>query len=40
VKSIDGFPIRDALSLLGTTFLLGLVAIAYLPETKGKDLPE
>ena len=40
VKSIEGFPIRDALSLLGITFLLGLVAIAYLPETKGEELPE
>ena len=40
VKSIEGFPIRDALSLLGITFLFGLVAIAYLPETKGKELPE
>ncbi len=40
VKSIEGFPIRDALSLFGITFLFGLVAIAYLPETKEKELPE
>jgi MFS family permease len=29
-----------AVSLLGGLFLLGLVMLAFLPETKGQDLPE
>ena len=40
VKAIDGLDSRQALSLLATTFLLGLVVVAFLPETKGQDLPE
>jgi MFS family permease len=40
VKAIDGLDSRQALSLLATTFLLGLVVVAFLPETKGRDLPE
>ncbi len=40
VKAWDGFPLTESLPVLATTFLLGLVAIAYLPETKGKELPD
>jgi MFS family permease len=31
---------RDACCYLSAVFLLGLVALAFLPETKGKPLPE
>jgi hypothetical protein len=40
VKAIEGIDSKQALTLLGTTFLLGLVVVAFLPETKGQDLPE
>jgi MFS family permease len=32
--------IRQAMTLLGCLFLLGLVVIHFMPETKGKPLPE
>jgi len=32
--------LRLAITCLGTLFLLGLVFLAFLPETHGKDLPE
>jgi len=35
---IDAF--RDACSYMSVVFLIGIVAIAFLPETKGKPLPE
>ena len=38
VKSL--LPLPQALSLLSLTFLLGLVVIAFMPETKGRPLPE
>ena len=40
VKAMDSLDIRQAISLLATTFLLGVVVIVFLPETKGQDLPE
>ena len=40
VKAIPGLDIREALCLLATTFLLGLLVVAFLPETKGQELPE
>jgi len=40
VKAMEGLDTRQALTLLSTTFLLGLVVVAFLPETKGQDLPE
>jgi len=40
VKAIEGLDSKQALSLLATTFLLGLVVVAFLPETKGQELPE
>ena len=36
---MEGINTQLALSLL-TMFLLGLVVVAFLPETKGQDLPE
>lgn len=33
-------PLTQAISVLGCLFLLGLVVLAFLPETKGQDLPE
>lgn len=33
-------PLPQAISVLGGLFLLGLVVLIFLPETKGKDLPE
>ena len=33
-------PLPHAISVLGGLFLLGLVMLAFLPETKGQDLPE
>ncbi|HEY3863416.1 MAG TPA: MFS transporter [Verrucomicrobiae bacterium] len=36
-KQVD---LRVALSLLGLLFLLGIVIIQFLPETKGRPLPE
>jgi MFS family permease len=35
---LDAF--RDACCAMSTVFLLGLVAVYFLPETKGKPLPE
>jgi MFS family permease len=40
VKGLDGLSLPAALSLLSLTFLLGLVVVAFLPETKGRPLPE
>ncbi len=38
VEKIDAF--RDAASYMSVIFLLGLVALLFLPETKGRPLPE
>jgi MFS family permease len=32
-------PLPQAISVLGVLFLLGLVVLLFLPETKGRDLP-
>jgi len=32
-------PLPQAISALGGFFLLGLVVLMFLPETKGHDLP-
>jgi hypothetical protein len=37
-ERIDAF--RDACSYMSVIFLLAIVAICFLPETKGKPLPE
>ncbi|MES2696623.1 MAG: MFS transporter [Verrucomicrobiota bacterium] len=34
------FPLSVAISVLAGFFLLGLIILAFLPETKGQDLPE
>lgn len=38
VKTLMSLP--NAVALLGCLFLLGLAALAFLPETRGQDLPE
>lgn len=38
MKSV--FSLRTAITCLGGLFLFGIVMIAFLPETKGRDLPE
>jgi len=40
VKGLPGMSLPMALSLLSLTYLLGLVVILFLPETKGQPLPE
>lgn len=40
VKSLPGMALPQALSVLSLTFLLGLLVIAFLPETRGQPLPE
>jgi hypothetical protein len=37
MKSALALPV--AISLLGTLFLLGLLVLIFLPETKGQDMP-
>ena len=40
LKSRPGMDLREAISLLGFLFLLGVILVCFLPETKGKPLPE
>lgn len=40
LKARPGMDLRMAVSLLGLLFLLGVVVLAFMPETKGKALPE
>jgi MFS family permease len=40
VKSIPGVSLPEAVTAMASLFLLGLVLIWFLPETKGKPLPE
>jgi MFS family permease len=40
LKSLPGVELRMAISLLALLFLLGLVVVFFLPETKGQPLPE
>jgi len=40
VKQSPGMDLRLAMSMLGSVFLLGLVVVAFLPETRGQPLPE
>ncbi len=39
LKSLPGMDLRVAVSILGCVFLLGLVVIFFLPETKDQPLP-
>jgi len=40
LKAQPGIDLQKAISLLGLLFLLGLIVIAFLPETKDQPLPE
>lgn len=40
LKALPGMNLPWAVSLLGGLFLLGLVLLVFLPETKGRPLPE
>jgi MFS family permease len=40
LKSLPGMELRTALCLLSVLFLLGVVIVRFLPETKGQALPE
>ena len=40
LKSLPGMDLRLAISLLALLFLLGLLLISFLPETKDQSLPE
>jgi len=40
IKQLPGMQLTTALPLLSLTYLLGLVVIIFLPETKGQPLPE
>jgi hypothetical protein len=40
LKARPGMELRAALSILGLLFLLGLIVISFLPETKDQPLPE
>jgi MFS family permease len=40
LKALPGMDLQRAVSLLGLLFLVGLVVLAFLPETKGRPLPD
>lgn len=40
LKALPGMSLQLAVSILGSLFLLGLVVLIFLPETKGRPLPE
>ncbi|MCC6882457.1 MAG: MFS transporter [Verrucomicrobiales bacterium] len=40
LKALPGMPLPTALTWLGLLFLPGVVIIAFLPETRGEELPE
>jgi MFS family permease len=40
LKGLPGMDLRHAVMILSTLFLAGLVLLIFLPETKGKPLPE
>lgn len=40
LKSKDGMQLNHALTMLSALFAVGIVLVAFLPETKGQDLPE
>ena len=37
-RKLDAF--RDAASYISAVFLVGLIALMFLPETRGRPLPE
>jgi hypothetical protein len=40
LKALPGMELRTAIAMMGALFALGIVFIAFLPETKGQALPE
>ena len=40
LKARPGMELRTAISILGLLFLLGLIVISFMPETKDQPLPE
>ena len=40
LKGLPGMDLRHAVMMLSSLFLVGLVLLIFLPETKGKPLPE
>ena len=40
LKADSGLDLRLAITLLGTLFLVGVVLVLFLPETKGQELPD
>lgn len=40
LKGLPGMDLRHAVMILNSLFLLGLILLIFLPETKGKPLPE
>jgi MFS family permease len=40
LKAMPNMDLRLAISILGVVFLLGLIVIAFMPETKDQPLPE
>jgi MFS family permease len=40
IKGLPGMDLRHAVLILSSLFLVGLVLLIFLPETKGKPLPE
>ena len=40
LKGLPGMDLRHAVMILSSLFLVGLVLLIFLPETKGKPLPE
>jgi MFS family permease len=40
LKGVPGMDLRDAVMILSSLFVLGLVLLLFLPETKGRPLPE
>jgi MFS family permease len=40
LKGLPGMDLRQAVMILSSLFLVGLVLLIFLPETRGKPLPE
>ncbi|HEX4149517.1 MAG TPA: MFS transporter, partial [Pirellulales bacterium] len=40
LKSLPGIDLRSAVCLLSLLFLVGVIVICFMPETKGRPLPE
>ena len=40
LKSQEGMPLTHALMYLSSLFAVGVVVVLFMPETKGKELPE